>query len=163
MKKLLFAAVMLLMVVTGCKPTERGYKAAYDAALAKREKAQAESMLPASGLLSDDGPQPRVLDGDTVFVTSALLKFDDGAVRPMYNVAVALYKMNTNARSMATDLKSKGYDAVAAQARGGKWYTVAGAFTSLTGARDFILKFRKDNPGFRYIGLPGAPVVIRAN
>ena len=98
MKKIFFSALVLVMALASCKPTERNYKQAYDSALAKRQKAEAETMIPASGLLSDEGPQQRIVGGDTLYVSTERLRAlsGDEPVSP-YNVAVAMYKMNTNA------------------------------------------------------------------
>lgn len=162
MKKILFLALLVSLGLCGCKPTERNYKQAYDSALAKRQKAEAEAMIPATGLLSDEGPQQRIVGGDTLYVSTERLRpvSSDEPIAP-YNVAVAMYKMNTNAISMAADLKAKGYAAQALKSTGDRWFTVAGGFPTLETARKFNKKFRKENPSFRYIGLPGAPVIIK--
>ena len=62
------SAAMVALMFVGCKPTENNYKAAYDAAVSKRQEVAKEQMRPASGLMSDDGPQLRVVDGDSVYV-----------------------------------------------------------------------------------------------
>ncbi len=162
MKKFLFIAVCCVLILSACKPTERNYRAAYDAALAKREKAEAEAMLPATGLRSVDGPQMKIVGGDTIFVSNERFKIPAGEERPMqYNVGVAMYKMSTNAKSMAEDLKARGYNTRALQATGDRWFTIAGSFPTLEEAMTFNKVFKKNNPGFRYVGLSGAPVIIR--
>ncbi|MDE6007388.1 MAG: hypothetical protein K2G67_07530 [Muribaculaceae bacterium] len=160
--KLISAAFVALMFVA-CKPTEKNYKAAYDAAQIKREQAAAEQMRPASGLLSDDGPSLRVVDGDTIFVTRDRLRLPDGQ-RPAgeWGVAVALFKMSTNAVATASDLHEAGFpEATYLKGAGGKHYAVAGVTSTLDSARNIAADFRRAFPEYPYIGLPGAPVIIR--
>ncbi|MDE6255610.1 MAG: SPOR domain-containing protein [Muribaculaceae bacterium] len=152
----------VIVILSGCKPTENNYRQAYDAAKAKREAANAEAMVPATGLLSDDGISLKVIEGDSVYVSRDRLRRDPETpdVPKAYNVAVGVYKMNTNAKAQASALSEKGYDAHAVMTTGDRWYTVAGCFDSLDEARSFIKDFKKKNPGYPYIGLPGSPIVI---
>ena len=155
------AALAALMFV-GCKPTEKNYKAAYDAALAKRQEAAAEQMRPATGLLSDDGPQLRVVDGDTVYVLKERIRMLDGAQVPgHWAVAVGVYKMDTNAKASAADLRAKGFPkALVARAGGAKYYTVVSTVETLDSARVAARVFGMSFPQYPYVGLPGAPVLI---
>ena len=163
MKKLITASVLLagLLLSVGCKPTENNYRAAYEAARNKREKANEEQLVPTTGLLSDDGPSMKVIEGDTVYVTRDRLRRDPetSELLKTYNVAVGVYKMNTNARAQAAALSEKGYNAFAVQTTGDRWYTIVGSFDTLKDAQEFITGFKKKNPGYPYIGLPGAPVI----
>lgn len=158
-RKILLGVALAAVVLTGCKPTEKNYKAAYDAAVSKREKAN--ESLAADGLISEDGPREHRINGDTYYMLNENLSVAAGedALKPV-NVAVAVFKMPTNARSGAASLKDKGYGARAAQAPGDKWYVIAGSFDSLDDAASFIKGFKTKNPDFQYIGL-GNPVIIR--
>ena len=160
----IFAVTALLAVgfLAGCKPTENNYRQAYDAAKARREAANAEAMMPTSGLLSDDGTSLKIVNGDSLFVSKDRLRRDSEQpdLLKTYNVAVGVYKMNTNAKAQAAALSDKGYDAHAVQTTGDRWYTIAGGFDSLDEAQEFIKGFKKKNPGYPYIGLPGSPVII---
>lgn len=159
--KALSIAALGCVLFSSCKTTEKNYQQAYDAAKAKREAARAESM-PEEGLLSDDGPTLKVVEGENLYVSRDRLSLPkDGDREPMpYSVAVSLYKMPTNARAQAQTLAKKGYDAFEARTTGDRWYVVAGAFRTQIEARDFIKEFRKKNPGYSYIGLPDAPVIV---
>lgn len=164
MKKLIIAAAAAALLLPACKPTEKNYKAAYDAAVAKREKAMAETMAPAGELISEDGPQRRVVNGDTIFVATERVRPEAKDVRlPEYNVAVTKYRMGTNARAGAEDLRAAGYaGAMAVYSAEDSWYTIAGGFPTLDEAVAFSRRFRSDNPRHRYIGLPASPVIVRA-
>lgn len=163
MKRNIWFAVFLSMIVfAGCKPTEDNYRKAYDAAKAKREAANAEAMIPTTGLLNDDGISLKMVEGDSVFVTRDRLRRDPESNYEVksYNVAVGVYKMNTNAKAQAAALKEEGYNSFASQTTGDRWYTIAGGFDTLDETRKFINEFKKKHPGYPYIGLPGSPIVV---
>lgn len=151
-----------LAMFSSCKPTEKNYRAAYDAAIAKREKANAENMLPASGLLTVDGPRLHVVGGDTLYVMNEHLKaYPDSIHLKEYNVAVAMFKMRTNASALASRLSTEKHAFFVAQGSEDKWYTIAGSFESLDAAIETGIDFKKQHPEYNYISLPGAPVIIR--
>ena len=150
------------LMLPACKPTEKNYRAAYEAAKSKREAAEAEQMIPATGLLSDDGPELRVVEGDTLYVSRDRLRFGAGeTLEGAFTVGVGIYRMDTNAKAQAEKLKEKGYDARALRTTGDRWYCTVGAFATVDEARAFIKEFRGSNRGYPYIGLPGAPVILR--
>ncbi|MDE7402560.1 MAG: hypothetical protein K2M87_04010 [Muribaculaceae bacterium] len=159
------SAVMFICMsaLISCKPTEANYKAAYDSALLKREQAAKEQMRPATGLLSDDGPQLRVVDGDSIYVDHTRLLLEDGS--PLKNgkwaVVVGKFKMDTNAKSSAEALKKAGFSgAVMAKANGGRYFAVAATFEKLDSAKIESHRFMKTFPDYPFIGLPGKPILI---
>lgn len=158
----LSAAVMAALLLASCKPTEKNYKAAYDAALEKREAAMREQMIPTTGLMSDDGPQMRVVEGDTVYVLrEALRRGEPSRKVGGWSVAVALYKMETNARANVENLVSEGYaPAFVARAGSEKWYAVVATVSTLDSARMVSSDFRRSHPGYPYVGLPKSPVIL---
>lgn len=157
--KVALAAVILGGMVTGCKPTEKNYREAYDVAIAKKQKATEE--LESEGLISADAPRSKVVDGDTLYFKSAVLQVrpGEGKLRD-YNIAVDEFKMPTNARSGAEALKDKDFGSFAAKSTGGRWYVIAGTAESLSEAASIIRRFRTLYPAYPYIGL-GRPVIIR--
>ena len=160
-RKLFFVAALSAVVLAGCKPTEKNYREAYDAAVARREKSLADAGDDAVGLTTDDGPRTVVVDGDTLHILSRRLSPADGggALHPV-NVAVGEFSMNTNARSGAESLASRGYASRVARGEGDRWYTIASGFDNEEDARAFVRTFRRRNAGYVYVGLPG-PVIIR--
>lgn len=166
--KIMMSAAMVALMLVSCKPTENNYKAAYDAALAKREAAAKEQMLPATGLMSDDGPQLRIIDGDSVFVLMERV-FPEGERRAVkgWSVAVGKYKMSTNAKAGADAIRAKLHRAGVAdslaravRATSDRWYTLVGTYSTLDSARIRAASFRKDNPRYPYVGLPHSPILI---
>lgn len=159
---ILISAAMAALIFVGCKPTEKNYKAAYDAAVAKRAVAAAEQMRPATGLLSDDGPALRIYDGDSVFVAREhLVPLDSAALRGHWAVAIGVFKMDTNAKASAAAIRSRGFrHALAAKTTGGRYYAIASSAATLDSARVSAKEFKAVFPDYPYIGLPGAPVLI---
>lgn len=153
------------MTIVGCKPTEKNYKSAYDAAVNKRQASEtldSELGIPRGKLQQVDGPATRVVNGDTVYVTVQHLKFIDGVEHEMhrYNVAVCAYKMKTNCAALVSDLFSKGYQAFGVQNSEGMFYVIAGSFDSLEEAATFDKSFQTKEKKHVYSGLPSAPVII---
>lgn len=178
MKRNLIIIAVGVLALTACKPTEKNYRSAYDIAVNKRQAEQ--QALDAEGLVSEDAPKPRYIDGDTLYFANEIIRMDEDFApykdakskvaaegtpveNPLkaLNVAVGMFKMNTNARSGASDLRDKGFSAFPVRAQGGKWYIIAGSFDTLDSARVFIKDFTRRNPSFPYIGLNGRPVIIR--
>lgn len=157
--------VMIIFMTTliGCKPTEANYKSAYDSALQKREQAAKEQMRPATGLLSDDGPQLRILNGDSIYVDHVRLLREDGShfSNGKWAIAVGKFKMDTNAKSSAKAIVEKGFpEAVMAKASGGRYFTIIAVVENLDSARMESTKFQHIFPNYPYIGLPGKPILI---
>ena len=160
--KILICVAVGALAFVACKPTEKNYREAYDAAVAKRQKAAEEQMRPATGLMSDEGPQMRVLNGDTLFVTHEMLRHLDGTrIQGRWALAVGMYKMDTNAKASADDLAQANFpEATAVRSTGDRYYTVAAFAQTLDSIQKLSLKFKAAYPNYPYVGLPGAPVMI---
>lgn len=164
MKKYFFLlSVLLGIAFSGCKPTEKGYQAAYDAAKSKREAAVADLGvdLPKGSFQQVDGPQLKEVDGVKVYVLNERLKPADFVMElpDNYNVAIGKYKMITNCKAQAETLLSNGYHAFPAQNTEGAFYTIAGSFHTLSEAVAFYQEYQKGKDQ-TYVGLPDAPVII---
>lgn len=160
---LLSAAVGLSVFTGGCKPTEKGYKAAYDAALNKREKTQADyDSTVAVGIVQQaDGPLLKRVNGEDVYLLSEIIKPLDEtpAEKLTYNVAVGCFKMPTNCLALVNDLRQEGIDAFGAKSGEDKFYVIAGTFDELGKAVEFDVDY-KNNQKRAYVGLPDAPIII---
>ena len=164
MKRLFFIITILIaLALSGCKPTEKGYQAAYDAAKSKREAAVAELGvdLPAGAFQEVDGPQLKEVNGVKIYVLNERLKPADFITElpDNYNVAIGKYKMITNAKSQAEVLIKEGYEAFPAKNNQGIYYTIAGSFHTQAEAVKFYEEYQKGK-NRSYVGLPGAPVII---
>ena len=166
MKKTVFTFIIFscfLSLFSGCKPTEKGYKAAYDAALGKRESALADMdvNLPEGSFQQIDGPQLKEVDGVKVYVLNQVIKpaNKDKVLAGPYNVAVGSFKMATNSNALSDALKAEGFDAFSAKETDGTYYAIAGSFQSLSDAVKFYKELEKGN-NRTYVGLPKAPVII---
>ncbi|MDE6057947.1 MAG: hypothetical protein K2F93_08020, partial [Muribaculaceae bacterium] len=97
--------LLLVAMLCGCKPTEKGYRQAYEAAKNKREQKDPDEDLLTGGhrLLSEEASNWRVIDGDSLQLQHKFLKPIGDAKWPQegpYRLAVAMLKMTTNANSM---------------------------------------------------------------
>ena len=163
MKKIIFLFSIILLSLTSCKPTEKGYKAAYDAALGKREavKTDIDVDLPEGALQDYEGAQLKEVDGVKVYLLNQRIKpaEEDVQLPGSYNVAVGTYKMITNCRSQSNALKNEGYKAFPAQEPDGMYYTVAGSFDNLSEAVKFYQDYKSGKDRV-YVGLPNSPIII---
>lgn len=157
----------MLLMAGACKPTERNYQAAYDAAKAKREYKDPDEDLLTGGhkLLSDDAKNWVVLGSDSLQTERVWLKPYDGGVWPQsgpYRLAVAMFKMSTNANSILGDLKKhKELTPVIAQDGQKRYFLIAGSATYPDSLGAVLSTFRKAEPDFTYIGMVDSqPMVI---
>ncbi|MCH5225592.1 MAG: membrane lipoprotein lipid attachment site-containing protein [Muribaculaceae bacterium] len=162
MKKLFFLIVGALLL-SGCKPTEKGYKSAYDAALNKRQESLADIdvKLPEGALQEFDGMELKEINGTKVYVTNQRLKpaVENFKLPGSYNVAVGAYKMITNCKAQSEVLKEEGFEAFPAENSEGMFYTIVGSFQKLEEAVATYEKYQKGKNRV-YVGLHGAPVII---
>ena len=152
MKFTRYAAIILAgLCLSGCKPTEKNYQAAYDAARQKKEKkaaADADIYIPASGLQSLSGDKRVEVDGNRVNLKRVYLKYigeGEAPSRQKYNVAVSRYKMPTNVKAHVARLKADYPNAYPAQGSDGFFYVIADSFDNLDAAADFAGKFEAKN------------------
>ncbi|MDE6650621.1 MAG: hypothetical protein K2K45_11900 [Muribaculaceae bacterium] len=165
--KNLTALLLLLITLAACKPTEKGYRDAYDAAKSKREQKDPDDDLLTGGhrLLSEESTNWKVLAGDSLQIQHMLLKPADGEKWPQsgpYRLAVAMFKMTTNANSMLSDLRKKGsLNPVIATDGKDRYFIIAGSSTYADSLGYVLNTFHKEHPGFQYIGLSTArPLII---
>lgn len=163
----LIMACLLLPTLYSCKPTEKGYRQAYEAAKSKRDQADPDDDLLTGGhrLLTEGATNWKVIAGDSLELKHLFLKPIDGAAWPQsgpYRLAVAMLKMTTNANSMLEDIKRKGtLKPVIATDGKDTYYIIAGSATYPDSLGNVLKTFRRENPGFQYIGLtPPQPQII---
>lgn len=159
-------ALLLCGTFVSCKPTEKNYQAAYDAARSKREAAAEDPdmalMLGGHQLdRSEGGTAVSAVDGTKLPLKSTSLKFDEPPVGTGdWYLAVARYSMPTNARAQAGDLRAKGDTVSVASDLDSEWYVVAARTSTRTEAGDAAARFISSHPGFRFIGLDGVPLLL---
>lgn len=166
-KSLIALCLTLLIVTTACKPTEQGYKAAYDAAKAKREYVDPDQEILTGGhrLLNENASNWKVIGNDSLQIQTIRISPEKGEAWPQsgpYRLAVAMFKMDTNARSLLENLKGKGCNnAILAGDGKGKHFVIAGSATYPDSLGMVLNDFRLRNPEFPFIGLtPAVPVII---
>ncbi len=165
--RIILMMTVLLGMLWSCKPTEKGYRQAYEAAKSKRDQVDPDEALLTGGhkLLSEEATNWRVLDGDSLQVQHMFLRPTDGVIWPEkgpYRLAVAMFKMTTNANSMIEDLQKRGsLQPVVATDGKNTYYIIAGSATYVDSLGNVLKTFKKENPGFQYIGLsPERPIIV---
>lgn len=174
-KRLLLAAVLVgsCVALTGCKTTVKNYQDAYDVAREKRERdearhreLQAEMGVDREKLQSvDDEPTiNRIQLTDTLSGESITLKainapfHRDDNVRGMA-IAIARFKMPTNANALAADLQAEGFEEARAARSGSEYYVLLKEGTYPSDLASEIMRFRRKLPDFPYVGF-GEPVLV---
>ncbi len=159
--------VMALGMLWGCKPTEKGYRTAYEAAKSKRDKVDPDDAVLTGGhrLLDENASNWKVIGNDSLQLQHLFLSPQPGSKWPQsgpYRLAVAMFKMTTNANSMLKDIKGKGtLTPIIASDGQGRHFIIAGSATYADSLGNVLATFRKENPGFQYIGLtPAKPVIL---
>lgn len=169
MRKITVSLAVGLVLAGGlvsCKPTERNYQAAYDAARAKREaeKADPDMALMLNGHkldTSEGGSAVKVSDGENFPVKATSLLFEDEVEgEGDWYLAVARYSMPTNARAQAYDMSAKGDTVMVARDVDSQWYVIGAREKGRQSAGEAARRFIDSHPGFNFIGLEGAPLLI---
>ncbi len=154
-------AAALMVLAAGCKPTEKNYKAAYDAAIAKRQAVDVDIDIPTEGLIVEGEPSRRSLQGhDVWYLVSPLGTIADGSLAPQaFSVATGCFKMPVNALDQARALREKKMAAFAVKGEQDRYYSVAGSFETLEEALVFYDEFMASNPSFTFVGLPALTII----
>lgn len=158
-------AVMILVGLSGCKPTENNYKAAYDAALSKRENVDTERQAMAGDhqVLSLDGPQKRTIDGQEVYVETRRVRPEGDwapSARPRYMIGIGVYRMGANARALAERLRSEGYESFLGRDSDDRLWVVIPGGSHIREAVTICREFESRHKDMPWTGLPGCPVII---
>lgn len=164
MKKYLFLSIAVV-ALWGCKPTEKNYEIAYDkAAEAAKVKTELESTgLDGVKLESLNGPRREIIEGDTIMVAKEIVKPMDSEfaeAKGKVGVAVALYRMPTNARRNVQDLRQEYPNAFVGTDGKEAHYVIIDYFPSLKEAASGAAAFAAEHPGYHYMGLSGHPLAI---
>lgn len=115
-RKLIIAAVALMLVATACKTTENNYREAYDIAQQKRSAAEADDDFVPQGikLAREDGATTKVVDGDSVPLRVAVCTIVEGP-NNHWALVTSRFKMSTNALASYRTLAEKDATAMLAQ------------------------------------------------
>lgn len=164
--KIICAAVLLSLTVS-CKPTEKNYQAAYDAARNKRTAeaaADADMVLPAGGVIQKlDAPLTKDVNGEKLRLRRFFIKYIGSGESPAinrYNVAVARYKMPTNVKAQTEDLVAAGYEAFPVEGTDGFYYVIAASLPNLEETADFVKKYKKSHKPSQFVGLEEDLLII---
>ena len=154
---------LLLLVMTGCKPTEKNYKNAYDVAVAKKKAAADVLDVDASELQAVEGIRKQTVGDGTVSLLSENIKpmeeANQGGEGPMA-VVVGKFNMTTNARRQVEDLLPTEPHAIVCIDGKGHYFVSIARCGSLEEAGRIVADFKSRHPGYPFVGLDGDPVVV---
>jgi len=153
--------IILISGLSGCKPTEKNYQAAYEAARVKKASdAKADDLgLDMPELISEDGPNRKVIAGEEIYVLSDRVSPEPrgaGLAMP-YNVAVGVYRMPANAEAHLGRLREEGYkDAYMVRNPKDMIYVCIGGSGDSAEAAGILSEYRRKHRAMTYPGLPDA-------
>lgn len=158
------AVALCAAAITGCKPTEKNYKAAYDAAIAKRAKDSKpnEDVPEGVELIREGAPRRTLVAGDTLWVrTEPLSGYGADASTPVahYNIVIASYKMPANAAAQSANFAAEGWKSRVLKNRDELFYVVAAQCSTIEETASQLRTFKKRYPRMHYVGLPDGPFV----
>lgn len=161
---LILTVAAAIMLLPACKPTEKNYKAAYEAAKQKqkRDAEDPDILIPAGGLIDDDAPKATVINGITVNLRYEALKHISGAEMNTFNVAIAAYKMTANALSHWERIKDQYAGALVVQNSKELFYVCIGTYAGKEEAAEAAAAYSAKHPDALYPGLDANMPVIEA-
>lgn len=165
MKKTLLILGVCTLLFAACKPTEKNYREAYSKAYeaAQRRAEKETTSTDGARLEATDGMRYEQVGQESVAVVRGRVKSIDETVKTgkaKTGLAVAKYKVNTNARRNVEDLKADYPEAFVATNGSDEYFVVVAVFPALTEAPPYIEEFRKHYPEYHYMGLEGRPAVV---
>lgn len=155
MKKIIvgmtLASLAAMASFTGCKTTEANYKAAYDKAVANRDKDAVDSTI--YGRFRQEMKQTVVISGnDTVPISVQHVSVTEGGggireyIRP-YNIVVGQFKQVFNAKSLRERLVGDGYPrAFVVNTREPYYFVIIGGYDKISEARAALDSLRSSPP-----------------
>lgn len=159
------AVIMPLCVMTGCKPTEKNYRAAYDVARDKREREirrQEEirsEMGVGGGVMQEvDGAALADICGRNVWTRHIRFPAKDSVAT--YSVSVAAFKMKSNAEAMAADMRAKGWSRSRSATGGDEHFVLVFESAEAAEAVTEMERFSSSAKDWQYVGQPGIMMII---
>lgn len=157
--------IVLLTGVTGCKPTEKNYRSAYDVAREKRERDEREKEerrremgMEGVTIENADGVSAVTISGRRLL--SRHLNFQRGDSVGDYAVSVATFRMPGNANAMAQDLRAQGLSAARALKASDQYFLIIGDSQEASEAIAIIDGFKNRYPEWQYVGQPDILLII---
>lgn len=154
----LVSVCALLLPLVSCKPTEKNYRAAYEAAKGKRETVDTDADILNSGRIDEPSSNEEKVREFKVETRH----FNPGDDIADYMFVIARYGMSTNAEAHAASLRDKKLHAHAVTLGPEEWYVVAASFPDVEAAQEFGRKYESKHQSEKWIGLT-EPFILHAN
>ena len=148
MKKILFVAAIAAVALTGCKTTEANYRAAYEIAKEKQQRAEDDGATAKLQTFAD--PKESIVDGIKLMMHTEPIGFitDGGVTRDdiqKYNVVVGRFRQIFNARQMRQRLIASGYEkACIVTTRDAGYYVIAESCATAAEAEKGLERVKSD-------------------
>jgi len=159
------AALLLMMSMAACKPTEKGYRQAYEIARQKEregmdtiqfEKMQEDSKPP---LVEVAGVQMRRKGEFLQIVHPA--DFAKSIQLKRYNPAVGKYRLQFNACSHTDRLRADGINAMTVQTPEKTYYVIIGTYDDEQGAAAAVSAYNTSHSG-QYVAMQEPLLILKA-
>lgn len=141
-------AAFAAIAFPSCKTTEENYRNAYEVAKAKQTEGLTADEI--AGLQREEAMPRTVYNGDSIPLKGMYVKHIEGGVDNKalrYNVIVASFRQQFNARSLMTRLRDNGYpDAVLLADKDGRYYIGTLTTASLDSAVSVLHSLSESSP-----------------
>ena len=150
MRKLIIAAVIILMGLTACKTTEQNYRSAYQTAVSHREESSGVDSTIYARIRNSARVSQLAVGSDTLDIRTEYIGYPEGGGSSRenverYNVVVGQFKQIFNAKAMRKRLIEQGYDAMIINTREPLYYVVAASCSTAAEAAEQLARVKADS------------------
>lgn len=154
-----------ILGLSSCKTTVQNYQSAYDVAVQKklredsaRRELQKEMGLPTELSEDAEGFSKMTRNGEEFYTFRKNFQKKDSI--DVYSVCVSAFKMPANAASMTDELTASGFPETRYAESSDKYYVITATTPEIDSAIEALKNFRKKNPNWRCVGIPGYTIII---
>lgn len=145
----ILALTLIVVVLSGCKPTEAGYREAYQRAVANAKDKDREGLTDEEYMLiqKENAPKYRRIGQDSVAYLHKALTPEPAniEVNPLrhFNLAVGKFRMPTNARSLSNRLKERGFSSYIGKDADSDYFVIVGGSATDNDIPGLMHRFEK--------------------
>ena len=153
------------LAMVACKPSERGYKAAYEVAVKKHESARDALGADSEKIIMLGGPRAEKAGDEEIYIDRSIIvspageERDDRSAGPLA-IALSRFRMQSNAAAQLKDLAGTCSEAFFAKDGNDNYYVILSRCKDKEEAAVKIAELREKYPEFRFVGLNDSPLVV---